>query len=256
MHFAANRICFAVEELLVPRLHEIETDLVNTAGRVIFVLGHARSGTTNVHKALCSLDGVTASRMYHLLVPSLILKYAFAPLSFLLDRFFFKNLVNSANVPNHKIGLNEELEEHHYAIHLFFGDAFASYLFPTLGADIFEQCMRLKDEHLIFIRKCMARSLYYEGTQDQKYVGQPLGLSVAPHLLRKHFPKAMIVVCVRDPRQSIPSYIDLVNNMSKAQFDQSFSKRMNENNYLHYCVPIYRGLAQWQDENTVWIDFE
>ena len=86
---ALNRICIVIEDWLFPILHQIEHDLFSTPNRVIFILGHGRSGTTNVHKALSSLDGVATGTFYDMLMPSLMLKFVFAPFVKVLDYFYF-----------------------------------------------------------------------------------------------------------------------------------------------------------------------
>ena len=106
-----NRFLINLEELLIPGLTKIEHDLFNTPNRVIFVFGHPRSGTTNIHKALSSLDGVATGHYYDILMSSLTMKYLCYPIVSLLDAFFFKTLYNSDACSNHKIGPWEELEE-------------------------------------------------------------------------------------------------------------------------------------------------
>jgi hypothetical protein len=106
-----NRFFICLEDWLVPSLKQIEHDLVNTPNRVIFVFGHPRSGTTNIHKGLSSLAGVATGHYYDILMPSLTLKYLCYPIVALLNKVFFSAMVNAENCPNHKIGPWEELEE-------------------------------------------------------------------------------------------------------------------------------------------------
>ncbi len=106
-----NRFLIVLEDLVIPSLKQIEHDLFNTPNRVIFVFGHPRSGTTNIHKGLSSLDGVATGHFYDILMSSLTMKYLCYPIVALLDKILFKTLLNSDDCPNHKIGPWEELEE-------------------------------------------------------------------------------------------------------------------------------------------------
>jgi hypothetical protein len=111
-----NRLFIVIEDFLFPSLKQVEHDLFNTPNRVIFIIGHYRSGTTNLHKALSSLDGVATGRVFDLVMPSLILKYISYPIVGLLDFLVFKQMVDADNTPNHKIGLWEELEDDMYCL--------------------------------------------------------------------------------------------------------------------------------------------
>ena len=108
---APNRFFMMIEDIIFPRLKVIEKDFFTKPNKVVFVTGHARSGTTNIHKSLSSLEGVITGKYFDLLFPSLILKYLFSPLIAIVNKIFFNNLLNSDGVPNHQLGVNEEAEE-------------------------------------------------------------------------------------------------------------------------------------------------
>ena len=108
---APNRFFMMIEDIIFPGLKVIEADFFTKPNTVVFVTGHARSGTTNIHKSLSSLEGVITGTFFDLIFPSLILKYLFSPLIAIVNKIFFNNLLNSDGVPNHQLGVNEEAEE-------------------------------------------------------------------------------------------------------------------------------------------------
>jgi hypothetical protein len=116
-HFSfMNRFFIIIEDFLFPSLKQVEHDLFNTPNRLVLIIGHGRSGTTNLHKGLSSLEGVATGHNYDFLMPSLILKYVFYPFAGVLDYVLFKKLVDADGTPNHKLGLWEELEENFYLL--------------------------------------------------------------------------------------------------------------------------------------------
>lgn len=74
------------------------------------------------------------------------------------------------------------------------------FLYRELGADakFMEQSVVIEDYHLEFIKRCIVRMIYYQGSK-KSYVGCPLSLMLEPELFRRHFPFAKVIVCVRDP---------------------------------------------------------
>lgn len=116
--------------------------------------------------------------------------------------------------------------------------------------------VKTKVFHLDYIKRCMVRVVYYQGSIDKTYVGCPLYLATEPELYRKHFPHAKFVFCVRDPVQNFPSFIDLSAGFTKTtHYSDEFTERIkcafNINTPLYYD-----GMSRFEDDNTVWLDFE
>lgn len=119
-----------------------------------------------------------------------------------------------------------------------------------------EKSLKIKSFHLEFVKRCIVRTLYYQGDLTKAYVGCPLNFAKEPELLRKHFPLAKLIFCVRDPVQAMPSFIDLIGTISKAKFDEPFQYRMNLL-FKTYTCPLYKRMAKFEgDDETVWLDFE
>jgi hypothetical protein len=111
----------------------MEQELFNKPNnRVVLIIGHPRSGTTNVQKAFHALGRVGSVYYLDLIMSSLLMKYASAPAMSALDYFFLKRIASSEHTPNHKIGLDEELEENVLMMHYFKGGGYYNTLFKHL----------------------------------------------------------------------------------------------------------------------------
>ena len=115
------------------------------------------------------------------------------------------------NVANHKFGLNEELEEHLWLLHHS-----ASYAVCTLFASL----------------------------------SRPLLFLTCHELFMQKFPTAHVLVCMREPTASIPSYIDLVMNQGKRSFaDKRYVKFLQNDLYL-YSKKMYEGLLRMAQDSS------
>jgi hypothetical protein len=158
-----NRLFIVIEDFLFPSLKQVEHDLFNTPNRLVLIIGHGRSGTTNLHKGLSSLEGVATGHNYDFLMPSLILKYVFYPFVGVLDYVLFKKLVDADGTPNHKLGLWEELEENFYLLNQHSSEVYPNYIMNTLGLKSMRQMTKFDGRNLDFVKKCISRSLYFQG---------------------------------------------------------------------------------------------
>ena len=98
-----------------------------------------------------------------MLMPSLLLKFVFAPFVKLLDYFYFQTIVDASGTANHKVGPWEELEDHMYCLNQQQGNILAYYGYPSLGLSELRQLIKFDERHLSFVKKCIVRSLYYQG---------------------------------------------------------------------------------------------
>lgn len=115
-----NHFLIAVEDILLPRISSIRFE------KVVFILGHPRSGTTYLHKALHGAPGVETSSLYDLWFASIILKRLGQSLLPLVDR-----ITRHWSTQNHPIGIWEELEEHQWLL-LRFKSIAIPYVFPSV----------------------------------------------------------------------------------------------------------------------------
>ena len=83
----------------------------------MFVTGHHRSASTNIHKTVSSLEGVTTGDQVDAIFPSLLLKYAVSGCTSMIQQVFYGKLINKDEIKEHKFGAGEELEEHVFMMH-------------------------------------------------------------------------------------------------------------------------------------------
>lgn len=194
-----NRTLMCIEDILFRKLRTIEKEYFTKPGKIIFVLGHPRSGTTNLQKGVSSAEGCITGKVVDTIVPSLLLKYATKPFMAFVQLIIS---VSNFNQKNHPVSETEDLEEQTLLIHTFFSELLA-YLFPCLSEveSMLLTAQEFEDWHLDFIKRGIARVIYFRrNAQTTTYVGCSTTLLADMPLLRKHFPHARFVMAVRDPR--------------------------------------------------------
>ncbi len=207
---ALNAALMWLEDRLVPGLTTQPLD------RVIFILGHHRSGTTNLHKALRPHPSLRCGTLYDALFPSLYLKRLFRTrparwVSHSLNR----NAAARYDSANHPVGLDEELEEHLWLLHRLRSEAFLL-MFPSLllaEPGLMPDAVDITDDDLRFVARCLRRVLHDEKDPTTTYVARPLLFTMHVEALLRQFPAARVVLCVREPAAAICSQ----GAMSQAQ---------------------------------------
>ena len=252
-----NKFFMNLEDIFLPSLNRLTHDFFEKPGKVVLVLGHPRSGTTNLQKSLMSLDFTTGGNQYDLVFPSLTLKYLCWPLRRAVNWFFFRSVVQG-DTANHQMGIDEELEEHLLLHHLAVGDAWAGCLFPRLSEDkeFLRKSAKFERYQIEFVKRCIVRNIYWRGAADKIYVGGPICFAGCADLVRKVMPKAQLVISVRDPKQSFPSLVDMALNLLGDELNDVFKLRL-KNYYEAMTCPLYTALARFEpDELTYMLDFE
>eukprot|EP00658_Telonema_sp_P-2_P023465 TRINITY_DN19404_c0_g1_i7.p1 TRINITY_DN19404_c0_g1~~TRINITY_DN19404_c0_g1_i7.p1 ORF type:complete len:321 (+),score=71.09 TRINITY_DN19404_c0_g1_i7:280-1242(+) len=244
-----------LDDLIWPRLSE---ELKGR--RMVWILGHQRSGTTNVHKAVASLPSVQTGTFFDLFFVALTLKYLMWPILGPVNRLYL--YLSGFSVSNHNYGMLEELEEHLYMLYQFGGEVITTVLFPDLGSDpeFLHLALQIQPDHFEFVNRAVARILHFNRSSVNKvYVGCPLGFSQAPLELTQHFPASKVIVCVRNPVSAFPSFVDLISALTKQQYGQIFTDRIRVL-YQVYSSAVYRALAAAvdtiPDDKIYWLDFE
>jgi hypothetical protein len=158
-----NKFFMMIEDIIFPSLKEIHEEFFNHKNKVVFVTGHQRSATTNVHKAISSLPDVTTGSQFDLLFPSLIMKHIFGPFISIVNKIVFRNFVQQDEIKGHKIGVYEEMEEQQVSVFHWMGVVLAGLLYPNLGNDVkfFEKAVDMHDFQLDYIKRVMVRSIHY-----------------------------------------------------------------------------------------------
>jgi hypothetical protein len=217
-----HAICFFLDGLLFPGLRRVEVRAP------VFLVGHARSGTTLLHR-LMSLDGerFCSNRMIELYFPSLLQKRAIRWLGAFDRRFLGGRIAERvhaweqrryrATKDIHAMGLFKPEEDD-----LFFYYSCASGFWmtklPYLGKIDFyyvDQWPERKRRRLMrFYRDCIRRQLYLAGPHKTYTSKSPVFAGRVAALIEE-FPDARFGINVRDPHETIPSLLKLLETSYK-----------------------------------------
>jgi hypothetical protein len=212
-----HAVCFLLDVVFFP-------GLLRTPVRApVFLVGHARSGTTLLHR-LMSLDGerFCSNRMIELYFPSLLQKKAIRALGALDRRFFGRRLAKRvrawearryrATQDIHAMGLFKPEEDD-----LFFYYSCASGFWmtklPYLGKLDFYYVDRWPERErrrlMRFYRRCIQRQLNLDGPTKTYTSKSPVFAGRVAALLEE-FPDARFGITMRDPNETIPSLLKLL----------------------------------------------
>lgn len=212
-----HALCFLLDGVFFPGLRRLP---VRTP---VFLVGHARSGTTLLHR-LMSLDGqrFCSNRMIELYFPSLLQKKAIRALGALDRRLLGSRLARRvgawearryrATQDIHAMGLFKPEEDD-----LFFYYSCASGFWmtklPYLGRIDFYAVDRWPERKrrrlMRFYRDCIQRQLHFDGPEKIYTSKSPVFAGRVDALLEE-FPDARFGITMRDPNETIPSLLKLL----------------------------------------------
>lgn len=212
-----HAICFFLDGILFPALHRIE---IKTP---VFVVGHARSGTTLVHRLMSKDEGRFSSfNLYELYFPSLLQKKVIRAVARFDARFLGgamqkrvtawedKRYASTRDV--HNMGLTKP-EEDDIIFYYSCASGFWMTKLPYMGQiDFYHTDRRPPKERkrlMDFYKACVRRQLYLNGS-DRIHLSKNPVFSGRVETLIEAFPDARIVVPVRDPNDTIPSLLKLM----------------------------------------------
>lgn len=220
---AFHTLCFALDELLFPALARVDMR------EPVFMVGHARSGTTLTHRLMSQDEGRFSSMLlWECYFPSLLQKklirwgaafderYLGGALSRLADRY--DDWRYGAYRHMHEMGLRHP-DEDDIVLYYSMASGFWITKMPYMGElDFYE--MQHWPEHKRrrineFYRDCVRRQLYLNGADKTHLAKNPLWSGRVESLIAA-FPDARFVVNVRDPRDTIPSLLKLMRGSWKA----------------------------------------
>jgi hypothetical protein len=212
-----HAVCFLLDALLFPGLRRIEVR------DPVFLVGHARSGTTLLHR-LMSRDGERFSsfRLYEMYFPSLLQKKAIRALA-AFDRRRLGGFVGrrvrawekkryGKTQDIHAMGLTQP-EEDDFLFYWSCASGTWMLKLPAMGEIDFyhldREPERKRRRVQRFYADCIRRQLHLNGADR-------VHLCKAPHFagrvasLIESFPGARIVVTMRSPHETIPSLLKLM----------------------------------------------
>jgi len=212
-----HAVCFFLDGLLFPGLHRIRVEAP------VFLVGHARSGTTLLHRLMSGdAERFSSFRYYEMFFPSLLQKKAIRTLAALDRRAlggFFERRVQAwekkqygATQDIHAMGLTQP-EEDDFLFYWSCASGTWMLKIPAMGEIDFYHLDREPERKRRrvnrFYADCIRRQLYLNGPDR-------IHLCKAPHFagrvasLIESFPDARVVVTMRSPHETIPSLLKLM----------------------------------------------
>ena len=212
-----HAVCFALDPILFPGLRRVE---VRTP---VFIVGHARSGTTLLHRLL-SLDAerFSAFLLYELFFPSLLQKRVIRWLAACDARWLGGAIERRVRAWEerrfgktrdiHAMSLSEPEEDDGVLTYSCASGAWIVRL-PYLGELDFYHVdglpERKRQRLMRFYRECVRRQLHLNGPHKIHLSKNPT-FSGRVESLIETFPDARIVVPFRNPYETIPSLLKLM----------------------------------------------
>ena len=212
-----HAICFLLDWFLFPDLKNVEVKAP------IFMVGHARSGTTLTHRLLSKDSGRFSSfLLYELYFPSLLQKKVIrAIVRYDAEKWrgFLAGQVRAWEEWRygpmrhmHAMGLTEP-EEDDIALYWSMASGFWITKMPYMG-DLDFYAMNDWSEtkrrrYNDFYRECVRRQLYLNGPEKIHLAKNPMYSGRVASLIEA-FPDARIIVNVRNPYETIPSLLSIM----------------------------------------------
>ena len=261
-----HTVFFFLDGILFPGLWRVKVKAP------VFVIGHARSGTTLAHRLLCGDERFSTFRYFELILPSLTEKklvrlLAWADRAFLgnriakrLDAWETRKFGPSQHI--HKMGLTIP-EEDDLIFQASCASGFWMTKLPYLAElDFFhvdQRPARSRARLMRFYRECVRRQLYLNGS-DKIHVSKNPTWCGRVETLIETFPDARFVILYRNPYETIPSLLKLMHmswkrggNMDAARIAGA-TRVMTDLSYEHYLLPE-KALAQHPQTPVAIIDY-
>ena len=218
-----HAICFALDPILFPSLRSVEMR------RPVFIVGHARSGTTLVHRLLSQDEERFSSfKLYELYFPSLLQKKLIRWGAAIDAKWFGSVLARRVHAweerryggfrDTHAMGLGMP-EEDDIIYYYSMASGFWITKMPWMGEldfySVNDWPERKRQRLHAFYRACVERQLFLNGPEKTHLSKNPIFSGRVASLIES-FPDTCIIVPVRDPRETIPSLLKLVRSSWKA----------------------------------------
>jgi omega-hydroxy-beta-dihydromenaquinone-9 sulfotransferase len=245
-----HAVCFALDPVVHPGLRR------TPVRAPVFGIGHARSGTTLLHR-LMAADEERFSHflLYEMFFPSLIEKEVLRAVLRVDARFLGGRLRRRIDDWDERKfrrsqGMHESglfaAEEDGFVMALSCSSGFWAVLLPLMGkADTYHVDRwpaRKRERHMRFYKECVRRQLYLNGAHKTHLSKNP-GFTGRVEALIETFPDARFVVPVRNPYETIPSLLKLLQTSwelrgrDEAMIRESL-RVLVENSYHGYLHPL------------------
>ncbi|AQZ96492.1 sulfotransferase family protein [Halopseudomonas phragmitis] len=247
---SVHSLFFMLDMLLFPKLW------FTKVREPVFIIGHARSGTTLAHRLMSGDERFSTFKYYELLLPSLLQK-KLVRLGAWLDSHLLRGYLEGRlkawearkfgpTQHIHKMGLNIPEEDD-----LMYFNSCASGFWATKlpymdSLDFFhidQRPARSRRRLMRFYRNCVKRQLYINGNNKIHLSKNPTYCGRVESLLEA-FPDARFVVLYRNPYETIPSLLKLLHvgwklqgNLASERIQRSTREMINLS-YESYLYPL------------------
>ena len=232
---SVTAVCFFLDGILFPGLWRTQ---VKTP---VFIIGHARSGTTLAHRLMGADERFSTFKYYELLLPSLLQKKLVHLAAWIDARVLGGVLERKLQAwekrkfgPTqhiHKMGLTIPEEDDL----VYFNSCASGFWLTKLPymseLDFFhidERSPASRRRMMKFYKECVRRQLYINGSERIHLSKNPTYCGRVESLIET-FPDARFVVLYRNPHETIPSLLKLLNVGWKLQGNLS-QERVRESN--------------------------
>ncbi len=211
-----HAVCFFLDRIFFPGLRRVEVR------NPVFIIGHARSGTTLIHRLMSNDGRFSCFLLYELFFPSLIQKklirfvgacdrrWLGGRMDAALKRWEARKLAATQDM--HRTGLTTP-EEDDFLYTFSCASGFWIVLLPYMGELDFyyvdERPPKSRRRMLRFYEECVKRQLYLNGGRAVHLSKNPT-FSGRVESLIEAFPDARFVVMLRNPNDTIPSLLKLL----------------------------------------------
>ncbi|MEB4211746.1 sulfotransferase [Mycobacterium sp. 94-17] len=244
-----HTVTFALDPLVFPALRRTEVR------EPVFVVGHARSGTTYLHRMLANDPRFSYVLLWEMFFPSLIEKKALRAvlrwdqrrggrLRKRIDKLDQRLFAKNQDI--HETGLFAP-EEDEFLLTLSCASGFWVVQFPYVDDldfyyvdDRWPEAKR--DRAMRFYKECVRRQLVLNGSGLTHLSKAPIHCGRVESLIET-FPDARFVVPVRNPYETIPSFLKLMHfawsarKRAEADMKNSF-RSFVESSYHYYQHPL------------------
>ena len=263
-----NAACFALDNLIFPGMHRVKVRAP------LFIIGHARSGTSLMHRLMTRDEAsFVYFRTYEMLLPSLMQKYLLRGLAILDRRLFasraaralaaWENRTFAKGRQMHPMSLaGPEEDEFLLALSCASGLWMTLFPYPKALEDLyyFDQLPPGRRRRtMAFYRACLKRQLWLYGSDRTHCSKNPVFSGRVAGLIEA-FPDARFVLMSRDPAETIPSLLKmmqrnwLASDCERGQISLALAQ-LAEHSYHTYRYPA-EVLARHPEVGHITVDYE
>lgn len=212
-----HTICFALDPILFPALRRTDVRAP------VFSVGHARSGTTYLHRLMAADSRFSYFLLYEMFFPSLLEKKVLRLVLRVDQRLLGGRLRRRIDAwDERKFGRTQGMhesglfapEEDDFVLTSSCCSGFWMVLFPYMGELDFYHVDRWPDRKrrraMAFYKECLRRQLALNGP-GKTHLSKNPGFCGRVESLVETFPDARFIVPVRNPYETIPSLLKLLH---------------------------------------------